>query len=153
MFSWLRCHKTVGFRTPRHQVLGILRAARRTREQAMIVSVAAYEHAGEIVFHRANQLSSPVTRIFAVIAFTEPRFDSFFTPDFVSCPAGVCSEITIPFSKMPIDCPFTIADATVITVMENCSRHATKYRFYDIQELGRARQRSELDQRFLSVLR
>src|SRR5215813_6363935 len=81
---------------------------------------------------------SPISRILAVVCFTEYWPFTFFAPYLVASSARVLRESFIPFSEMPVDCPLAFIDRRVVAVVNDRTGHAAEDRLYNIQELGTA---------------
>lgn len=87
---------------------------------------------------------SAVCRVLAVVAAIELAGASLFTPNLVACSAWVGLEIFIPFFEVQIDCLHGGILGLIVAAMDDGASHPAEYRFEDIQELRRCRERNQL---------
>ena len=72
---------------------------------------------------------------------------ALFSPDFLARPFWVLGELFISFSEIFVDGGLRDFQGRKIAIVNDCSSHATEYRFDDVQELRAGWQRNELHSR------
>ena len=72
---------------------------------------------------------------------------ALLSPDDIAGAPWVLCKRTIPLAEIPIDCTLAFLDRRIVAVVNDRSSHPAEYRLYDVQELGTARERRQLNLR------
>src|SRR5262249_25682767 len=86
-----------------------------------------------------------VSRILAVVCFAEDGWRALLAPNDITSAARVLRERGVPLAEIPIDCALAFVDRPIIAVVNDRSCHPAEDRLNDVQELGTAGKRGQLD--------